>query len=238
MMKAVLDGTCDTLNFYKYPEDMPLAGKYDIPVLRPIRIKHPERYQLIAFDECHLIPPKDRKKYIVHFFIYDYKFERVWTYVKKYTEYLRQFAAVIAPDFSQYRDMPRAMQIWNAYRCAFVAWWWQDAGLKVITDSHWSDYESYDYCFDGMPKGGCITVSSKGVYVEDRRIHRQQRDDASIATESYFKSGLIAMLEKLQPSQVLWIGAKPEWLEDTIEEYGFELIDIKIRKLYAERLGE
>lgn len=70
MLKVVLDGTCDTLNFYKYPVDMPLAGEYGIPVIRAIRIKHPEKYQLVAFDECHLIPQGQRKRYIVHFYIY------------------------------------------------------------------------------------------------------------------------------------------------------------------------
>lgn len=240
MMKAVADGTRDTLNFYKYPEDMPVAGKYDIPMLRPIKIKHPEKYQLIAFDEAHLIPEKDRKKYIVHFFIYDYKFERVFTYLKKNTEYLRQFAAVIAPDFSQYIDMPRAMQIWNAWRCNFVAWWWQNEGLHVIPDAHWSDEYSYEYCFDGVPQGGAIAVSSKGIYVEDKRLHKQQNQDTDeyAATQSRFKAGLFAMIEHVHPSQIIWIGSQPVWLQDILNKNNIELIIIKPKKLYAERMGE
>lgn len=91
MLQAVKNSTCDFLNFYKYPADMPVAGKYDIPVVKGIRIKHPEKLKVIAFDECHLIPKKERKQYIVHFYIYDYKFERVWTYINKNTEYLKQF---------------------------------------------------------------------------------------------------------------------------------------------------
>lgn len=235
MMKAVLNGSCDTLNFYKYPVDMPTAGEYGIPVIKGIKIKHPEKYQLIAFDECHLIPKAERKRYIVHFFIYDYKFERVWTYLKKNTEYLRQFAAVIAPDFSQYIDMPKAMRIWNAWRCNFVAWWWQNNGLKVIADAHWSDEESFSYVWDELPTGSCITISSKGCVAEDRK---GTKSDTTIATSSRFKTGVEAMVEKLHPSQILWLGTMPEWVKDLTEYYNIEVIHMKQRKLYQERLDK
>lgn len=237
-MKSVLNAQCDFLNFYKYPADMPISGQYDIPVIKGIKLKHPERYQLIAFDECHLIPQKDRKKYIVHFFIYDYKFERVWTYLKKYTEWLKQFAAVIAPDFSQYTDMPRAMQIWNAYRINFVAWWWQNNGVKVIPNSYWSDEQSFGYAFDGMPEGSCICISSKCCYVEDKQIHKlsQQEQESISELKSKFKAGVENLVQLKKPSQILWFGPIPEWVRDMTEYYNIEFIRIKTRKLYAERL--
>lgn len=235
MMKAVLDGSCDTLNFYKYPADMPTAGEYDIPVIKGIKLKHPEKYQLVAFDECHLIPKSERKRYIVHFFIYDYKFERVWTYLKKNTEFLKQFGAVIAPDFSQYTDMPKAMRIWNAWRCNFVAWWWQDNGLKVIADAHWSDEESFSWAWAGIPTRGCIAVSSKGCVLDDRK---NTRLNEIIPVNSRFKSGLEKMVETIKPSQILWFGVKPTWVNDLAEYYNIEVIDMKQRKLYQERLDK
>lgn len=233
MLKAVLDGSCDFLNFYKYPADMLLAGKYDIPVIKGIKLKHPEKYQLVAFDEVHLIPKNQRKKYIVHFFIYDYKFERIWTFLKKNTEYLRQFGAVIGPDFSQYIDMPRAMCIWNAWRTNFVSWWWQNEGLHVIPNGYWSDAESFEYCFDAMPQNSCICISSKGCVLEDRK-HTKTED--SIETSSRFKSGLETMVERLHPIQILWVGTKPAWVDDLVGYYNIELIQIRHRKLYEERL--
>lgn len=233
MMKSILNGKCDFLNFYKYPLDMPITGEYDLPVVKGIKLKHPERYKIIAFDECHLIPQSERKKYIVHFYIYDYKFERVWTYLYKYTKYLRQFAAVISPDFSQYVDMPRAMQIWNLWRCNFMAYWWQSHGIPVIYNACWSDNASFKYTWDGAPRNSCICISSKGCVYEDRK---NTKTDEAIATSSRFKAGLESCVENLHPAQIVWLGTQPEWLKDLIEYYNIELIVLEHRKLYAERL--
>ena len=235
MLQAVKNSTCDFLNFYKYPADMPVAGKYEIPVVKGIRIKHPEKLKVIAFDECHLIPQKERKQYIVHFYIYDYKFERVWSYINKNTEYLKQFKGCIAPDFSQYVDMPRAMQIWNLWRCNFMAYWWQSHGIPVIYNACWSDKKSLKYTFDGAPRNSCICVSSKGCILEDRR---HTKTDTLVATDSRFRAGFLAAVNKLTPTQVVWLGTKPEWLESVSEEYGFEVITPLHRKLYQERLDK
>lgn len=237
MLKAVQNASHDVLNFYKYPSDMPLAGDFDIPVIKGIKLKHPERYQLVAFDECHLIPTEQRKKYIVHFFIYDYKFERVWTFLNKNTEYLRQFAAVIGPDFSQYVDMPRAMCIWNAWRTNFVTWWWQNEGLNVIPNGMWSDTKSFEYCFDAMPHNSCICISSKGCVIEDRRHTRLPQSDL-VATSSRFKAGLEALVENIHPTQILWLGTEPEWVNKMCEDNNIEIIRMKHRKLYQERLDK
>ena len=52
----------------------------------------------------------------VHFYQDDYRFERIWSQPERYVERLRKFQGVISPDFSIYRELPLAMQIWNTYR--------------------------------------------------------------------------------------------------------------------------
>lgn len=235
MLKQVLNGKFDALNFYKYPIDMPISGEYDLPVVKGIRIKHPEKIKLVSFDESHLIPPEERKQYTVHFFIYDYKFERVWTYIYKYTKYLLQFKAVISPDFSQYVDMPRAMQIWNLWRCNFMAYWWQSHGIPVIYNACWSDSESFNYTWDGAPRSSCICISSKGCVWEDRK---NTKTDTMVATSSRFKAGLESCVDNLHPKQIVWIGIQPDWLKDLVEYYNIELIVPQHTKLYKERLKE
>lgn len=235
MMKAVLNGQCDFLNFYKYPADMPTAGEYDIPVVKGIRVKHPEKLKIVAFDEAHLIPQSERKQYIVHFFIYDYKFERIWMYINKNTEYLKQFKGVISPDFSQYVDMSRAMQIWNLWRCNFMAYWWQSHGIPVIYNACWSDSESFKYTWDGAPRNSCICISSKGCVYEDQQ---NTKTDTVVATSSRFKAGLESCVENLHPTQIVWLGTQPEWLKDIVEYYNIELIVPKHRKMYQERLDK
>lgn len=234
MLKSILDRTYDVHNFYKYPSDMPISGRYDMPVVKGIIIKHPERgLKTVAFDECHLIPKNQRKNYIVHFFIYDYKFERIWTYINKYTDYLKQFKGVISPDFSQYIDMPRAMQIWNLYRCNFMAYWWQSHGIPVIYNACWSDKKSLKYTWDGAPRNSCICVTSKGCYFEDKR---HTKLDTIVQQNSRFKTGFESAIENLHPKQVLWMGTKPTWLEEYLEENGVELITANEYRNYQERL--
>ena len=235
MLKAVQNATHDLLNFYKYPEDMPVVGEYDLPVVKGIRIKHPERVKVVAFSEAHLIPRAQRKQYIVHFFIYDYKFERVWTYINKNTEYLKQFKGVISPDFSQYVDMPRAMQIWNLWRVNFMSYWWQSHGIPVIYDACWSDEKSLEYSFEGAPKNSCICISSKGCVLEDRR---NTKSDTMVSVNSRFKAGVEAVVDTLHPCQILWLGVVPEWLNDLVEYYNIELIIPQHKNFYKERLKE
>ena len=59
----------------------------------------------------------------VHFYIDDYRFERIWKDPDRYLPILQRFDGVITPDFSLYSDMPRAMQIWNTYRNRAIAYW-------------------------------------------------------------------------------------------------------------------
>ncbi len=232
MLKSVLDGTHDIHNFYKYPADMLVYGKYDMPVIKGIKFKG-KRLKTVAFDECHLISKSQRKQYIVHFFIYDYKFERIWTYINKYTDFLKQFKAVISPDFSQYTDMPRAMQIWNLWRCNFMAYWWQSHGIPVIYNACWSDSSSFDYTWDGAPRGSLVCVTSKGNVYDDRK---QTKDESLIATSSRFKAGFESMIENLHPAQILWMGVKPKWLENLAEENNIQLITADEYRDYQNRL--
>ena len=82
----------------------PGVGKYDIPKIEPVMAYPcgdfvPMNY---AMTEHH---PKSK---IVHCFVDDYQFVRYWNAPDKYIPKLSKFAAVCAPDFSMYTDMPLA----------------------------------------------------------------------------------------------------------------------------------
>ena len=53
-----------------------------------------------------------------HFYLNDKEFIRVLTYPEKYLEILKRFLSVIAPDFSQYIDMPGPMRFYHCSLCA------------------------------------------------------------------------------------------------------------------------
>lgn len=165
-------------------------------------------YQIPMLEKCNHVPEHIidfnsavgtvDEKAGVHFFIDDYRFERVWNQPEKYVEILKRFDCVFTPDFSLYLDMPMAMKIWNVYRSRLIGQIMQCAGLNVIPTVSWAEPETYTFCFDGIPEGGTVATSTVGV----------MRDKAS---KKIFMDGMAAMIDKVKPSMILMYGkAVPE----------------------------
>lgn len=166
------------------------AGYYGIPKLESIlTLKPPDKW--VEFDYAKR--NQHRANAGVHFFEPDYKFERIWNFPNKYPELLSQYAYVLSPDFSMYRDAPRAMQIWNHYRKHWCGAYWQHLGINVIPTIGWVDKESYDWCFDGEPECSIVAVSNVGC--------RKDKE-----TRELFLQGYKEMLIRLQPKEILFFG--------------------------------
>ena len=111
---------------------------------------------------------------------------------------MRLYECVFTPDFSLYMDMPMAMKIWNIYRSRLIGQIMQNAGIRVIPTVSWAEPETYAFCFDGIPEGGNVAVSTVGV----------MRDKEA---KKIFMDGMSAMIEKVKPSMILMYGkAIPE----------------------------
>lgn len=199
----MIKGEKNFLNYLNTPEDWDYEGKYNIPVIPKINVTDKFNPKFIEFHETHRIPKEKRKQYIVHFFLPDFLFERTWSRTEQVAGFLKDFKAVLSPDFSQYTDMPRAMQIWNVYRKSWVSKYWSELGIKVIPVAGWSDEESFEYCFDGMPKDSLIAVSSVGVHND-------------FEARELFKQGYNKMVEVLEPRKILFYGRKFDWIDDTV----------------------
>lgn len=178
-----------TFNKYLLHEFDPFhcSGFYQIPALEPETFV-PER--LIDFNAA-----KSSKDFDcgVHFFIDDYRFECFWNSPAQYVDKMRLYECVFTPDFSLYMDMPMAMKIWNVYRSRLIGQIMQNAGIRVIPTVSWAEPETYAFCFDGIPEGGNVAVSTVGV-MRDREAQR------------VFKDGMAAMIEKVKPSMILMYG--------------------------------
>lgn len=159
----------------------------------------------------------DHGDYIAHFYYDDYKFIEAWRNPDKYIEKLKQFKAVISPDFSLYTDFPRALQILSCYRRQWCGAYWQSQGLDVIPDVVWGDKESFQYCFEGIPKGGTVAVSSIGVK-NDKEWNGKEAE--------MFKAGYDEMMKRLKPKKVLFYGDMIDGLDGDI---------IQIPSYYAEK---
>ena len=141
-------------------------GDYDIPMVQPT-YEMPEVREWIPFN--YVLSDNDPEGKGVHFFIHDYQFERVWNNPERYAEKLSQYACVLAPDFSPYLDMPKALRIYNTYRKNWCAAYWQSQGITVIPVVR-ACKEDADFCFDGIPENAIIAISTMGLMQGDRSL--------------------------------------------------------------------
>ena len=89
-------------------------GKLKIPIIPKFEAKAGDfdDLLLIGFDKTHL-EDNNHLGRMVHFFLYDYRFERVWKNPDNDLEKLSRYRAVLSPDFSMYLEMAPVMQIYN-----------------------------------------------------------------------------------------------------------------------------
>lgn len=192
-------------------EGATFSAQYEFPLLR--RTEHrPER--AIPFEKAS--KAKDHEQW-VHFYTHDRNFECVWNNPKQYLAMFQRFQGVITPDFSLYRDMPLAMQIWNTYRNRAIGYWLQSNGVPVIPNVSWGDERTYDFAFEGLPIDGTVAVSTNGC-IQDK------------LDRYYFKKGLRKMIDALSPKTIINYSQTPK---DIFEEYVNQGISVHCIENYA-----
>lgn len=146
--------------------------------------------KLIGFNYAKTNKEKDVG---IHFYLDDYQFERVWNEPQKYAEILNEYECILSPDFSLYIDMPMPMKIWNVYRSRQIGAFYQQYGINVIPTISWAEQATFDFCFEGIPQGSIVSVSTIGVKEK---------------TEAFeiWKNGMIEMIKRIQPSTILVYG--------------------------------
>lgn len=180
-------------------------GLFEFPCIHPT-YEIPNR--MISFSKA--ISCKNYDQWI-HFFEYDYLFERIWRHPRKYLEILKRFKGVILPDFSTYRDMPLAMQIWNIYRSRAIGHWLQLNGVTVIPNMRFGDRRTYRICCDGISKHCVIAFGSHG-------------NMKRIVNRAIFMQGFDEVVRRLEPTAVVIYGSFPkQWFQKYIDD-GLEVI--------------
>lgn len=180
----------------------PIDNYYGIPTMFPTWTTGNQLLRFMDWNEVE--NPKD---YIAHFFYDDYKFMSAWREPDKYLDKLRKFKAVIAPDFSSYTDFPIALQILGAYRRNWCGAYWQEQGIDVIPDVQWGDEETYKWCFEGIPRGATVAVSSLGVLAKGKYEG---------LGKDLFRKGWSEMMKRLDPKTILLYGDMIEGCDGNI----------------------
>lgn len=176
-----------------------LTGKYGFPQLK--------RSDAVPHNPLSFVESRTKRRLNnrwVHFYAEDLNFECVWNNPKGYIKLLKRFEGAITPDFSLYGDLPRAYQIWNCFRNRALAVWLQRSGINIVPSVSWSDTDSFEWCFDGIPTGGTVSVSANGCYYNPFARKR-------------FIAGFEEMRRRLRPNVIVGVGYIPKELRSTSE---------------------
>ncbi|MCT7831193.1 MAG: DUF4417 domain-containing protein, partial [Lactobacillus iners] len=153
------------------------------------------------------------KQDFVCFYEHDVKFREILTHTEDYVKEIKQYPGVISPDCSLYIDAPLCVQIASIYLNRAVGYYLSKKGIYVIPNIRWGDERTYTdellgekVAFQGVDKHSIVSI---GTYGQIRTAESKR----------YFREGLIAMLDELEPKVDLVYGA----MQDTIF-HGLETI--------------
>jgi len=147
---------------------------------------------LIGFDRTN-VESNNHLDRMVHFFLYDYKFERVWKNPDSDIEKLKHYRAVLSPDFSMYLEISPTMQLYNTFRNRWCGAYFASKGIHVIPTVSWGGESTFDFCFDGIEKGSTVAVST--YMVSEHNNHSEQKE--------FFLSGYNEMLRRIEPEKII-----------------------------------
>ena len=183
------------------------GGKFELPAIKTSSLL-PE--SVIPFSKAMNKSCKCFDSWIV-FYEHDNGFERLWHNPKAYLSKLKKFKGIISPDFSLYRNMPLAMQIWNTYRGRALAAWLQRNGVEIIPNVRFNDERTYEFCFDGIEKFKTVALGTHGCI--KRRIDKD-----------YFKDGLAEMVKRLSPRTIIVYGSAPDDIFKKYRDMGINIV--------------
>lgn len=189
--------TNDTYNLNIISDET--EGFYQMPIIKNDNYIPKE---IIGFNYAKT---SKEKNVGIHFYLDDYQFERIWNKPEDYIDILKQYDCIFSPDFSLYMDMPMAMKIWNIYRSRLIGQYYQEQGIRVIPTLSWAEKETFQFCFDGIPKGSIVSISTIGV--------KRNKEALKI-----WKQGVDELIKRIKPSTILIYGGKLDY------DYG----DIKV----------
>ena len=172
----------------------PGKGRLQIPIIPKFQEK-PGDFDdllLIGFDKTHLEDQTHLDR-MVHFFLYDYRFERVWKNPDSDIEKLSRYRAVLSPDFSMYLEMAKVCQLYNVFRNRWCGAYWASKGIRVIPTANWGDESTFDFCFDGIEKGSVVAVSTYMASEHDNRCDQKE----------WFMAGYNEMLRRIEPEKII-----------------------------------
>jgi len=198
----------------------PTDNLWDIPTIKACMVT-PE--YLVGFN--FLLSRKGSLSKWLHCFLHDYQIQRLWNNPDHYIDAIKRqgYGGILSPDFSLFMDMPLALQLYNTYRNRWVGAYMQMHGIKVVPTVSWSGSASYDFCFLGIEPHSTVAISTVGINTPD--------------VVSGFFDGYAAMMERLEPRNVLIYGRKLDGLQGTYYQPFYKALEqVKPRLIPPHRI--
>ena len=189
-------------------------GKWKIPMIPKAEFTEDEflDLRLLGFDRSSL-ENNNHLDRIVHFFLYDYKFERVWKHPDQDIEKLKSYRGVLSPDFSMYLEMATVMQLYDLFRNRWCGAYWASKGIRVIPTVSWGDEDTFEFCFEGIPKGSTVAVST---YMVSAHGHHADQ-------KAFFMKGYRELLGRVEPERIICYNEPFSEMEGNIVYVDYEL---------------
>ena len=149
--------------------------------------------EFIGYDKLN----ENQTDKIVHFFLDDYKFEVLWKDPEPRVEKLKEYRAILSPQFSMYTEMPVAVQIHQTFKNRWCGAYFQSKGLKVIPSLVWGEADTFWFSFDGIDEGSVVAISTVGMRTE----------------KNLFMAGYKEMLRRIKPKAIICYGEPFEDME-------------------------
>lgn len=167
-------------------------GTFEIPVIKRTKLDLDD-IEFIGYDKLN----EGQTDKIVHFFLDDYKFEVLWKDPEPRIEKLKEYRAILSPQFSMYTEMPVAVQIHQTFKNRWCGAYFQSKGLKVIPSLVWGEADTFWFSFDGVDEGSVVAVSTIGMRTE----------------KQLFMAGYKEMLRRIKPKAIICYGEPFEEME-------------------------
>ena len=136
-------------------------GKWNIPIVKKCKLDL-VGVNLIGYPDIKTNDIDQNRGRGIHFYIDDYKMEGLYYNPDRSIHRIAQYKFVITPDYSLYRDMPKAVQLFNVFRSRWCGAFWQSKGMTVIPNVSWGDSTTFEFCFDGIEEGSIVAVGTIG----------------------------------------------------------------------------
>jgi len=163
-------------------------GKWGFPIIHRQELDL-SRIELISCSDVSLKDTKNIHKG-VHFFVDDFRFEKVYERPEKSLERYGKYRFLLTPDYSLYAEMDLWRQIESIGKARWVGAKWQQAHKIVIPTISWGLSRSFEFCFDGIEKHCVVAIGMIGC--------KQLKTN--------FLRGYYEMLNKIEPEAIICFG--------------------------------